>query len=123
MVYQGWTVSYDALQFAVYMGFSEIYLLGVDCSYRRGYQSDGTIVENEMEQDYFTAAYYDEFEYEDRKDLSLTAVANPVFAMRQAFQKAKEVCGEKGIIIKNATRGGKLEIFERVALETLLGTV
>ena len=37
-----------------------------------------------------------------------------------AFQQTKEYCDEHGIIIKNATRGGKLEVFERADLEDIL---
>jgi hypothetical protein len=33
IVYDGYTVIYSAIQLAVYLGFSEIYLMGVDCHY------------------------------------------------------------------------------------------
>ena len=33
IVYDGTTVTYSILQLAMYMGFSEIYLLGIDCDY------------------------------------------------------------------------------------------
>ena len=36
-----------------------------------------------------------------------------------AFRKARQVCDESGIIIRNATRGGKLEEFERVDFNSL----
>lgn len=32
-VYSGYTVAYDMIQIAVYMGFSEIYLIGADFNY------------------------------------------------------------------------------------------
>ncbi|MGN1134038.1 MAG: 6-hydroxymethylpterin diphosphokinase MptE-like protein, partial [Oscillospiraceae bacterium] len=35
-VYDGYSITYSLLQIAVYMGFSEIYLLGADCSYKKG---------------------------------------------------------------------------------------
>ena len=36
IVYDGYSITYSLIQIAIYMGFSEIYLLGVDCSYTRG---------------------------------------------------------------------------------------
>lgn len=40
--YNGFTVIYEAIQIANYMGFSEIYLLGVDMTKGHFYQEDGT---------------------------------------------------------------------------------
>jgi hypothetical protein len=37
-----------------------------------------------------------------------------------AYARAKEVCDREGIKIYNATRGGKLEIFERADLDKVL---
>ena len=107
----GPTVMYDILQVAVYMGFSEIYLLGVDCNYKLEVLENGAIVKNDLEKDHFDEDY--------GKGLKFTPTA--LYARRQVFQKVKEVCEHKGIIIKNATRGGKLEVFERVSLEELIG--
>ena len=111
--YGGQTVIYDALQMAAYMGFSEIYLIGVDCDYKLEVLEDGTVVENDCKMDYFNTRYNEGFE-------NAVAVVAPLYALTAAFQKAKESCEEKGIIIKNATRGGKLEVFERVSLDDLL---
>ena len=35
VVYSGQTVTYSMIQFAAYMGFKEIYLIGVDCNYSK----------------------------------------------------------------------------------------
>ncbi len=113
IVYGGQTVLYDALQFAVYMGFSEIYLVGVDCNYKLEVLEDGTIVENDCEKNHFNDRYDEGLE-------DAIAVVGTLYAARLAFQKAKEKCEEKGIVIKNATRGGKLEVFERISLDELI---
>ena len=42
-IYSGPTILYEAVQIAVYMGFSEIYLLGVDCNFDVEILPDGTI--------------------------------------------------------------------------------
>lgn len=110
----GQTVLFDVLQFAVYMGFQEIYLLGLDHSYRKEVLEDGTILEHDIKEDHFSKEY-------DKGLDSAIAVVAPLYAAEIAYRSAKEVCDAKGIIIRNATRGGKLEIFERIKLEKALG--
>lgn len=112
IVYGGRTVLYDALQMALYMGFSEIYLLGVDCAYRLEMLEDGRIIETNHK-DYFSDDYLE----------ALEESSVPTFAMIRSFQKAKEACESKGVSIKNATRGGKLEVFERVDFDTIINFI
>lgn len=114
VIYGGQTVLYDALQFAAYMGFSEIYFLGVDFSYKLEVLEDGTIIEHDVEENHFSKSYDEGLE-------DAIAVVAILYAARLAFQKGKEECAKKGIVIKNATRGGKLEVFERISLEEILG--
>lgn len=96
--YTGATVTYTCIQLAVYMGFQEIYLLGVDFSY--GGQSNGT--------------NYPHFYKEER----LQAVGH-VVQVRLAYQAAKQYTDSHNIKIYNATRGGRLDIFERVDFDCL----
>ena len=63
--------------------------------------------------------YYFDESYEDGLDTVVAEVA-PLYAIRLAFQKAREYCEHKGIMIKNATRGGKLEVFERISLDDVI---
>lgn len=93
----GKTVTYDfALQFAVYLGIKEIYLLGVDCNYVKG----GT-------QNHFAESDKpDMYNHEEDK-------------MILAYMSAKKYADTHGIKIYNATRGGKLEVFERVDFDSL----
>lgn len=96
--YVGSTVVYDvALQLAVYMGFKEIYLLGTDCT---------TSAENKY--------FYDQYITSKVKKYSLD-VSN----IMRAYEVARRYADEHGIKIYNATRGGNLEIFERVKFECL----
>lgn len=93
----GKTVTYDfALQFAVYLGIKEIYLLGVDCNYIKG-STNNYCVESDKP---------DMFNHEEDK-------------MILAYMSAKEYADSHGIKIYNATRGGKLEVFERVDFDSL----
>lgn len=98
--YMGWTVTYEgALQLAVYMGFKEIYLLGVDCC-----QYDSP------EKQHFIKEY----------DKEVTVNAHlQIDKNIMAYKAAKKYAEEHGIKIYNATRGGQLEVFERVDFESL----
>ncbi len=100
-VYMGYTVAYAALQLACYLGFESIYLLGVDFSYT----SNPNDVANHFVKEY----------------VSKTNQVNP-FSMKECligYQKAKEYACSHGIKIYNATRGGNLEVFERVDFDEL----
>jgi hypothetical protein len=96
-VYNGYTITYSLLQIAVYMGFKEIYLLGVDCHYG-----------NDMKH------HFKEYGQVDPDFL----IAGQ--RMVSAYKVAKKYASKHNIKIYNATRGGKLEEFERVDLDKVL---
>jgi hypothetical protein len=100
-MYQCGTVTYDALQLAVYLGFRKIYLLGVDFDFSADYKAKSN---------HFTDNYYSE--------KSRTAYFERELQMK-AYLAAKEYAEAHGIKIYNATRGGKLEVFERVDFDSL----
>lgn len=88
--YDGYTVAYSAIQLAYFLGFTEIYLLGCDCTYSGHFDESG-----EKEQ-----------------------VVKPKYF--EAYECAKEFCEGKGVKIVNCTRGGMLEVFPRDSLENVL---
>lgn len=96
-VYSGSTVVYACLQLAVYMGAKEIYLLGCDFSFSK----DMSAEENHCYK---------------KKNVTYTFDFNRV---KQGYEKARKYAEEHGIKIYNATRGGKLEVFERVNFDDL----
>lgn len=104
----GYTVTFESIQLAIYMGFTEIYLLGVDFSYSVMRDKNGKLYKDESVQDYFSGERYE------------TTMFN-YNSMLHAYQIAKEYCDNHGIEIRNATRGGKLEVFERIILEKVIG--
>lgn len=95
LVYDIATVAYSLMQIAVYMGFEEIYLLGCDCDYSG-------------EKQHFA-------DYGIKVDDAFTTENN----LMVAFSAARKYADSHGIKIFNATRGGKLEIFERVDFDSL----
>jgi hypothetical protein len=104
------TVAYTAMQFAVYMGIKDIYLIGVDHHFQKSMNSRGEIVVDPNAKDYFVANYANEKGdlYIPRLDLSTLT-----------YISAKEYADAHGVNIFNATRGGKLEVFPRVDIDTL----
>lgn len=92
-LFEGWTVSYFSIQLAAYMGFKDIYLLGVDHSYGTG---------------------KDHFSNEDVCD-NLPRTDKTTFS----YVSAKKYSDKSNINIYNATRGGKLEVFPRVNFEDI----
>ena len=56
-IYEGYTVSYMCLQLAIYMGFKEIYLLGIDHNYKVTLLPNGEIKEDNEVQNHFSDNY------------------------------------------------------------------
>ena len=106
-VYEGFTVTYMAIQIAVYMGFKEIVLLGVDHNYSMTMMPDGTVAKQQDIDDYFS---------KNDRNLNIPQL----YKTTLAYQVAKKYADEHGIKIYNATRGGKLEVFERVDFDTIV---
>ncbi len=102
-VYWGYTVTYTMLQVINYMGFSEVYLLGMDCAYKPG-------IEN----------FKDCRSQEVIQSGQFLGKSGAVDKFIDAYQAAKEYADVHKIKIYNATRGGMLEVFSRVHLEDVL---
>lgn len=106
------TVTYMLIQIAHYMGFTEIYLLGLDNRYAYSRLRDGTIIRNEGVANYF-----------GEQGMKMPDPQNAVdtWELDIAYNYAEKYSRENGFRIYNATRGGFLEAFERVNLDDLLG--
>ena len=106
-LYCGQSVTIINLQLAYYMGFSEVYLIGMDFSYTipDSAKVEGDLITsteddvNHFHKDYFGKG-------KTWKDPKLDRVMNN-------YQLAKVMFEADGRNIYNATAGGKLEIFER----------
>lgn len=101
VLYCGYTVTYACLQVAMYMGFQDIYLLGMDFDYADG---------NTMEVKHFAEEYH-----KDKMKV------NPCRRKENllAYEAARQYAEGHDVRIYNATRGGKLEVFERVDFDSL----
>ncbi len=113
ITYTGCTVTFTCMQLAHFMGFREIYLIGVDASYdipddAKHADNYGTGIldmesddPNHFHPDYFGKGY----RWHDPQ----------VHKMLDAYAEARRVTDALGRPIYNATAGGKLEVFERRA--------
>lgn len=106
------TVTFSCMQLAAYMGFSEIYLIGVDHNYRVTIDINGNTVTDPTQKDYFCEGYDT-----DIKDIVVHDMGNNT----RAYMDAKKYCDSTSgkTAIYNATRGGKLEVFQRVDFDSL----
>jgi len=111
-VFCGYMVTYISLQLAYFMGFTNVYLLGVDFTYSVGHEGSGTIVhDSNHPSDHFTSEYFKPGEERYAPQISL---AERAMLCARSFYEAR---GRK---IWNATRGGELALFERISLEEAL---
>jgi hypothetical protein len=113
LVWIGGTVTYVCMQLAFYMGFDEVYLVGMDHNYERpGHvQSVGSVWTSHGEDpNHFHPEYFGKgYRWHDPM----------VSRMEVAYREAKKVFEAHGRVVKNATVGGQLEVFERVKYERL----
>lgn len=104
------SVTYKMMQLAYYMGFQEVYIIGKDHSYNTVEKAGTGIKSTGSEDNHFIKGYYKPGMRWDAPDY--IAEEYEYGLAREAFEKA-------GRIIKNATIGGKLEVFERVDFYSL----
>lgn len=106
----GGSVTYTTMQLAFYMGFQEVYIIGKDHSFNTNAKAGTAITSNGNDQNHFIRGYYKPGMRWDAPDLQTEELAYSI--TRKIYEKS-------GRIIKNATIGGKLEVFERVDFYSL----
>ena len=99
----GRTVVLDALQLAVYMGFKEIYFIGVDLDFNK--QERHFYISNPQEQ----------------QCQHIEWATNNEQRMLDNFKVASQILKAKGISIYNAGIGGRLNVIPRVNFNDLFG--
>lgn len=99
-IFDGHSVVHSIIQMAYFMGFSSVYLLGVDCGSSNS-SSYSKLLESRFNKDY---------------------VNGTSDQMIEDFQSLAEEIESKGLDfhVHNAGRGGRLEVFPRVRLEDVL---
>ena len=107
----GGTVAFTALQMAAHMGFADIVLLGIDHRFARSTNDRGDVLVDEGARDYFDPAYDHDRHLLDTPNLERST---------NAFLAARRWADLHGVRIRNATRGGRLEVFDRIDLDAVL---
>jgi hypothetical protein len=107
------TVVNAATQVAAFLGFTEIYLIGVDMTF-----ADQKV--KKINSRNWEAADHDPNHFDPRYFGKGRKYHNPtVHEMLEKFEDGKKFFDERGVKIYNAGVGGKLEVFERVDFESL----
>lgn len=125
IVYEAGSVLFHAIQFAVFMGIKEIYLLGVDNSYQTKKMEDGREVldffaERPM---HFYPSGDEEKEFHESMECWMdynNLKKSGLYDSSDMWNAVKYHCGVNGVKVYNATRGGMLETFQRVELENVI---
>ncbi len=109
------TVTNVAIQILVYLGYKEIYLLGIDHDYGahdKVSNLDNRHLESTVDNDpnHFDPRYFGSGRKYHIPRLDETL---------EKYKEAKIFAEKNGVTIFNATVGGKLEVFERVDLKSL----
>lgn len=103
------TVTMTCLQIAVYMGFSEIFLIGVDHNFAKMFDKNGNVIIDNTVKNHFSEEY-DKGIFD--QGFQVDAATEAYFDMEKLSRKLKT------FKIYNATRGGKLEVYQRIDLDS-----
>lgn len=120
VTYTGCTVTFTCMQIAAYLGFREIYLIGVDADYTIPDDSEidtsagtGVIDMQSDDPNHFDPNYFGKgYRWHDPQ----------VDMMIEAYKEAELVTRANGQVIYNATKGGKLEVFQRRDYDSLFAS-
>ena len=106
----GKSVTYAAIQLAYYMGFSEVYLIGKDHSYQTVLKAGKSITSDGQEENHFIKKYYNP---------GMLWFAPDYKSEEYAYKLARKAFEKDGRIIKDATTGGHLHVFEKIEFPSL----
>lgn len=106
----GSTIVYSQIQMALFMGCTEIVLIGLDHSYVLPGEKQGNTYLHAGEQNHFHPGYREVGERWHQPNLEVLEVS---------YARARERCAAHGVRILNASRQTRLEVFERADFDNL----
>ncbi len=111
VAYFGGTVTFFNLQLAYHIGCREVYVVGLDHSYKvPSYATQNVIVSREPDVNHFHPDYFGTgYRWHDPN----------VERMEQSYREAARYFEAHGGVVYNATVGGQLEVFPRRHFESL----
>lgn len=110
-IYQGYTVTFVAMQLAFHMGFKEVALIGCDHDFAVKGPPNKTVISTERDDSHFDPNYFSGGVKWQLPDLLQSEIS---------YVLAKETYEAAERRIVNATVGGRLEIFFRMSLESFV---
>ena len=108
-IWVGGTVTYVAMQLAYYLGFHKVILVGVDHSFIAKGKPGSTVVAHGDDLNHFSPEYFGKGCLWQLPDLDLS---------EQAYKLARSQFRNSGREIVDATIGGTLDIFPKLAYES-----
>lgn len=109
-VFEGFTVTYVALQLAFYMGFQQAILIGVDHNFTTQGPANSTVVSHGDDPNHFSGAYFGQGFRWQLPDLQ---------GSERSYILARQAYAQAGRQVLDATVGGKLTIFPKVEYKSL----
>ena len=117
-IYDGNTVTYMSMQLAAYMGFEQIYLVGMDFTFPIVVDSNHNLISHNNVDAHF---YESKDEYETKTQKYDILHGMPREIQLGAYESAKKYAEDSHLFkIYNSTRGGELEVFERKGLDAII---
>lgn len=110
-IFQGYTVTFVALQLAFHMGFRQVALVGADHNFATKGAANKTVVSGDRDESHFDPNYFAGGMKWQLPDL---------FQSEVAYTLARDMYRAFGGEVVNATAGGQLEVFERAELTDFL---
>lgn len=104
-VFEGYTVTYVALQLAFHMGFTQVILVGVDHNFVTQGAANQAVVSQGDDPNHFTPNYFGKGFKWQLPDLA---------GSERAYTLAREAYQRAGRSIQDASVGGKLTIFPKI---------
>ncbi len=111
-VYEGFTVTYVALQLAYFMGFQEVILVGVDHNFVTRGPANAAVVSNGDDPNHFSPNYFGKGFKWQLPDLE---------GSERAYRLANAAYATAGRKVLDATVGGRLSVFPKIAYKSLFG--
>jgi len=109
-LWEGATVTYMALQVAYFLGFQQAVLIGVDHNFTTQGKPNTTVVSQGDDPNHFHPGYFGKGFRWQLPDLETS---------ERAYTLARETYAAAGREVLDATVGGKLQIFPKVAYDSL----
>lgn len=106
----GSSIVYSQIQMALFMGCSEIILIGIDHDYQLPKTRKGRFYVHEDERNHFHPDYRSPGETWHQPNLDVLEVS---------FARARERCADRDVQVLNASRRTRLTVFERVDFDSL----